>query len=148
MAISESQIINVDTSEILDKPITATVEIYGLPDGCNNSASETGIVAPVCILPLVVDEFGKLSKKDEKARLSALVVEMREKHSDIAYIILYHPIKKGKKSYENRVAQIKNFLIKDNKISVERVVIISGGDEPEERTRIYLIPAGVEPPTP
>ena len=59
----QTSVINVDTRDILDKPITATVEIQGLPQGCNNSASETGIIAPPHPLPTMFDEFGKLSKK-------------------------------------------------------------------------------------
>ncbi len=139
-------VITVNTEGLNETAITATVEIKGLPNGCVTKESESGIVDYICRLPIIHDEFGKLSKNDEKYRLSTVVSELKEKKEFIAYIILYHPA--NKKSYENRVARIKDFLIRENKISSERVVIINGGEEPEERTRIYLFPAGVEPPTP
>lgn len=142
-------VIVVSTDGLDEATITANVKIKNLPQGCSDSISETGIVAPICILPITLDEFGKLPISDEKARLDAVAVEITARKEEfIAYIILYYPSKKGKKSYENRAARIRKHLIEKRGISSEKVIIISGGDEPEERTRIYLIPAGAIPPTP
>lgn len=139
-------VIVVETSGLGDTALTATVKIKGLPNECKDSDSETGIVALICSCPIIFDEFGRLHKNDEKARLYMLAAELRERKEFTAYLILYHPA--NKKSYESRVMRIKDFLIKENKIPSERVVIINGGEEPEERTRIYLIPADAEPPIP
>lgn len=140
-------IISVSTEELFDTAVTATVEIKGLSENCNKSFYKSGTVGSYGD-PMVIDEFGKLSGNDEKARLYMLVLELRKKPEFNAYIIVYYPQKLGKKSYENRVARIRNFLIRDNKIPSDRVKIIPGGDELEERTIIYFLPDDAESPTP
>ena len=137
----------VSTEGLVDATITAIVKVEGLANGCKNLVSEAaGVVIVGCGLPLIFDDFGKLSKNDEKARLDALAGDLMVKKEFIAYIILYHPA--NKKSYESKVARIKNHLIRVRGVPSEQIVFISGGIEPEERARIYLIPKGLEPPTP
>lgn len=136
----------VSTEGLVDTTITATVEVKGLTSGCVSSDSETGIVAYICILPEMFDEFGKLPGNDEKVRLDALASNLTARKEFIAYIILYHPA--NKKSYERKVARIRNYLIRARGVPSEQIVFISGGFEPEERVRIFVIPKGLELPTP
>lgn len=117
-------VISVDTTGLDGTTITATVKIKGLPSICSNLVSETAIVAPICILPIALDEFRKLSKNDEKARLYMLVLELQQKGESNALIILYHMPKDNKNTLSKRVERIKDFLIKENKISEERLSLI------------------------
>ncbi len=143
-----TSLINVSTQGLADRTVTAAIEIKGLASVCPNSESETGIVSIGCGYIPPAEEYGKLSKNDEKARLDALAVEITAIKDVIAYFIIYYPSKKGKKSYENRVARIRNHLIKERGIAPEKVVVIDGGDAAEERTRIYLAPSDATPPIP
>lgn len=136
----------VNTEGVVDSSITATVEIKGLASGCNKSHTQTGILSRGGDL-IVFDEFEKLPKKDEKARLSALVSKLEDDIETNAFIILYHP-SQNKKLYESRVLRLKNFLTKDKRIPAERIFIVLGGHESEERTRIYIVPKGAQLPTP
>jgi hypothetical protein len=141
-----TSVISVDTSGLDSTTITATVKIKGLPSICSNLVSETAIVAPICILPIALDEFRKLSKNDEKARLYIIVLELQQKGESNALIILYHTPKDNRKTLSKRVERIKNFLVKDNKVPEDRVSIVFGGEEPEERTKIYIVPEGASMP--
>ena len=136
----------VSTEGLIDTIVTANVEIKGISDDCAKSSTRTGVVSGGGD-PIVFDDFEKLPKKDEKARLSALVSELKDDLETKAFIILYHP-SKNKRQYESRVSRLKNFLIRDNKIPAKRIFVVLGGDESEERTRIYIVPKGIELPIP
>lgn len=139
-----SQIV-VSIKGLYDNAIKATVEFLNLPAGCPDTASETGIVACRCI-SVQIDEFGKLPVKEERARLIAAINEAEKNKDDRIYIILKHPSNENKK-LNDRIERIKE-IFRENKISEDGFVIISGDNEPEERTKIYLVPPGAEMPTP
>lgn len=74
--------IEVRTTRAMDDSnVTATVKIAGIPTGCGDSASETGSVSGEHH-PELVDEFGKLTRDDIKARIDNFYIRL---NNDPAY---------------------------------------------------------------
>ena len=78
------------TQEMANSSVTATVELGGQDPACNcpKMASETGSIAPKP-LPVLVDEFGKLSNDDVKAKLDAFFIELQNNPNNQGYINNY-----------------------------------------------------------
>jgi hypothetical protein len=79
--------INIDSTGFGGQTLTATIEVGGLPKGCENKASCS---INVCRLvhPRKVDEYGDLSWEEEKARLDVLADYL--KRSTAAPKALHH----------------------------------------------------------
>ena len=95
------QIINADivdglgTSKIKIKPISTgikvdvSIEISGLPNQCKNTASEFVNISPPIIDVFPEDEYTKLSRNDERARLDVFltILSAEENFQGIIHIL-------------------------------------------------------------
>jgi hypothetical protein len=139
--------ISVDTTGLGGQNVTATVDIggTGLCENCPRNASETGSVARPPEARLI-DEFGKLTDDDVKARIDALYRELANDPSARGYIINYGT----DKEISNRERQIQkaiNFL----KYDPSRVTIVRGGANPNGAgvyTKVWVVPSGAANPQP
>lgn len=79
--IAEGQgapVIKVATTREMDNQnVTATVEVIGLPKNCLNIASQTGGVSTGIADLRPIDEYGRISSQDEKARLHIVADELK-----------------------------------------------------------------------
>jgi hypothetical protein len=125
--------------------ITATVNIGGLDPSCNcpSTASETGPVAPKPTANQV-DEFGKLSNDDVKARVDNFYIQLNNNPNSQGYIINYGTPAEIKA----RRAQIMK-AITFRKYDPSRVTFVDGPDTGTGvNTKFYLVPPGAENPVP
>ncbi len=137
----------ITTPEEAEKEITVTVELNGLPPNCVNTASQKAFVTRGNFDPVIADEYGKLSDKDEKARLENIASQLKQNKDFKAYFLVYLPEKNQPETAKKQVSKIKSFLINNQKISEERIVIfINQADS--FWTRIYLVPDGAIFPNP
>ena len=125
--------------------VTATVDIGGLPAGCNcpASASET---APVAARPEanLIDQFGPATDDDVKARVDNFYTQLNNNPSAQGYIINYGTPAEIKR----RRAQIMK-AINFRKFDASRVTFIDGPDNGTGvNTKFYVVPAGAENPAP
>jgi hypothetical protein len=125
--------------------ITATLTVGGLRAECNcpNTGSETAGVAPKPT-GREVDQFGKLSNDDVKARVQTFYATLANEPTSQGYIIIYGT----PKEIAARRKQITN-AITFLKLDPSRVTIVEGGDKgtgPE--THFWVVPPGANPPTP
>ena len=69
--------------------VTATVRVRGVPAKCSGTASETAGVAtgPVCNMPL--DDYGKISWNNERARLDGFILQMKNNPGVTGLISIY-----------------------------------------------------------
>ena len=81
--------ITVDTTGLVGQPITATVDVGGFPEPCAESASCSSQLAYLCIFPRKVDEYGDLSRGDERARLDNFAIELKNDPDAVGYIVSY-----------------------------------------------------------
>ena len=130
--------ITVSTEELLNKTITATVNIGGLPSSCVNKMQETGIVAASCVLPIMLDDFGKIKDDDVKARIDAVIFELKNRPHFNAVIISYGSVK----FIHSRQTLITNHSVLRG-LDITRLVFINGG-KGDFRTKIWLLPEGTD----
>jgi hypothetical protein len=137
--------ITVDTTGLAGQNVTATVNIGGTDPacGCTTTASETGSVQARPTANLI-DEYGKLSNDDVKARIDGFYTQLNNDPTAHGYIIVYGTPAQIKAAR----AQI-NKAIAFRKYDPSRVTIVEGppmGDE--VHVKLYLVPAGADTPTP
>ena len=136
--------ITVDTTGLTDTTVRATVTVGNLCATCtNNEASNTGVVAGIP-QPREIDQFGRLANDEVKARLDLFGGELQSDPNSTGYIITYGPARE----VTRRETLIRNYLTTNRGIDPGRLVFINGGTEREIRTRLILVPAGAEAPTP
>ena len=125
--------------------VTATVVItLDVDCNCPKEASASGPVAPE-ILPILVDEFGKMPDDDIRGRLDAFFTELSNNPNNQGYIINYgtdREIARRERLITNHIA-FRNF-------DRSRITLVNGGASPdgEPRTKLYRIPPGAENPAP
>lgn len=141
--------ITVSTTEAdAGQTVTATLEVaFGdRPANCGacpTTASETAGVASKPT-PNIVDEFGKATDDDVKARVDNFYIQLNNNPSAQGYIINYGTPAQVKK----RRAQIMK-AINFRKYDVSRVTFVDGPDNGTgESTKFYTVPAGADRPNP
>jgi len=135
--------ITVSTEGLTDTTLTATVDIGGLCASCpQTSDSETGVIAGRPTFR-ETDSFGPLANDEVRARLDAYFVELQNDPSAQGYIINYGPARQ----VTAREKLIRNHIA-FRKFDASRIVIVNGGEEPEVRTRLFVVPQGADAPTP
>lgn len=121
---------------------TATVKITGLPAGCNDTASETGSIAQK--LPNeILDEFGRLSKNDVKARIANLYMRLAHAPTYEGLLVVYlnkNEKRRFKMTYLNNLYDAIIWLRKDP----SRVSFVVREGEFEIRTDVWTIPPGFD----
>jgi hypothetical protein len=128
--------------------VTATVEVTGLPEGCNNTASETGSVICSCPSPTLSDEFSIPVSQIDKARLADFINELKKNPNAQGYIIEYFKPKTPQKIVNQKFRKIADYLVNELQFEKERITIITNFDKPEYLTKFWIVPPGAEPPTP
>jgi len=116
--------------------IKATVKVTGLPNNCQNDASETAGYY-LEFVPTAEDNYGRLSKSDEKARLQ-VAFEQLGKQPDIVALIKIQVPKTGKITYASRVQAI-NSALAFLRLDKNRIIFVNDGTG-ELSTTIYLVP--------
>jgi hypothetical protein len=125
--------------------VTATVEVKGFPSNCANTASETaGII--IHYRNVLFDEFGKPREAEVSTRIENLFLRLAEEPGSQAYFINYGT----EREIAGRETQLLR-VIRLSKLDLKRVTIINGGANYRSAgvfTRVWIVPPGVEPPTP
>ena len=125
--------------------ITATVDIGGTDPTCNctTNASATAPVAEAP-KPTQVDEFGKATDDDVKARIDNFYTQLNNNPNSQGYIINYGT----PAEIRRRRAQIVK-AINFRKYDLSRVTFVDGPDNGTGvNTKFYLVPPGAENPVP
>ena len=134
----------VSLKGLQDIPITATVEILNLPEGCPNSESETGVLT-IHFKSKLVGEIDNSSKVNY-GNIDSIISELKENPDWKLYVISY-PDKKGSEVKANKnLNRITEYLSK-NEIAAERIVVVKGS-EGQDKIRFWTVPPGSEAPTP
>jgi hypothetical protein len=125
--------------------ITATVDIGGMDPSCNctHTAQETAGVAQKAQANLI-DEFGKATDDDVKARVDNWYIQLNQNPSSQGYVINYGTPAEIKR----RKAQIQK-AINFRKYDASRLTFVDGPDNgtgPD--TKFYLVPPGADNPQP
>ncbi|NOT46290.1 MAG: hypothetical protein HOP17_00875 [Acidobacteria bacterium] len=127
------------TREMNMTNLTATVELSGLPNGCKNSSSNDAAIAPVCVLPITLDEWGFLPVRDEMARIDVAGMELRNRPESHLLFMIGIGAKETQRSAQIRANRIKRQLVSKMGFAAERIHFVYSSGE-RHYTRIYLAP--------
>ncbi|MEZ5427617.1 MAG: hypothetical protein R2747_15210 [Pyrinomonadaceae bacterium] len=127
----------------LSEFITATLKVKGLPKNCNNEASETVVISPICILPMKADEYGKASIFEEYAHFQNLFETYLQRSAGSKAYVRFEIAKDEKISdVKKRLTKIFKFLDKEK---FDRNLMIFDICRSEERRTVFqVIPDGAE----
>jgi hypothetical protein len=124
--------------------LTVTFQVFGLPETCPNSDSETASVS--CHSPAVrIDEFSLSASQTDNARLDNLVEELLKDPTAMAYIIEKFKRTTSATAIRRKIQKITDYLVKEKKVDKERFVI-SPYLTDQNLTQFWIVPAGTGPP--
>ncbi|MGI8639346.1 MAG: hypothetical protein ACR2MG_05265 [Pyrinomonadaceae bacterium] len=133
------------TAAMAGQNVTATVNISDadLCTSCEKSRSEVaGIGEDAVLTPL--DTFGDLKPDDIKARVDSFYIELGNNPSAQGYIINYGSARDIARR-EKQIRDAIRFLRRDP----SRVTFVRGGDRGNGiETVFFVVPSGIQPPTP
>ena len=140
--------ISVDTAGLAGVDVIVTVELSGVPLGCNGSVSKTTQVeVPIilCILQSRFDEYGDLKFEDEKARLDNFAIQLLNDPLMVGYIHM----SAGQETYENEAAErldrARSYLVNVRRVDALRIVTVDCGFTSDLTIQLYLGPPGSTP---
>jgi hypothetical protein len=137
--------IKVDTAGLAGQTLRATLSMGGYPLDCSATCS---ISFPVPFKGKKFDEFGELSRNDEKARLDNYAIEMQNDPSSTAYVIIYPPQSGRSGQVQTQKTRIVDYLVNSRGFNAARIVTIIGPPRGDMTVELWIVPQGAPPPTP
>ncbi len=141
--------ITIDRKGFAGQALTATVEVGGLPDGCegSNSCTITDFDQSGPIHRLI-DTYGKVNFEQEEAHLDNFVTALRDEPGTQGYVIVYAGRRASAGEAAKRGARARSYLVNKREIDPERLVVVDGGHREELTFELYVVPTGAQPPEP
>lgn len=139
--------LKADATGLAGQTVTATVEVSGLPEGCERTAACTTLVLSD-IIGCGFDEYGGIRFDDEKARLDNFAIELMNDPKGRGYFICYG----GRRGYAGeavrRCERAKGYVSGVRGVERARLVIVDGGFREELTVKLIIVPDGATPPAP
>ena len=118
--------------------ITATVEVQGLPAECGQAIASLSVITEPARPVQQIDEFGSLPLEKIKSRLDKLAYQLRSQPGARGYIL-----SSGKWSLSGRA---QKYLLTEHGLESGRVVYVQRKTKRPLMIRLYIVPAGANPP--
>jgi hypothetical protein len=120
--------------------VTASVEIFGLPAGCESRrTTATGIG----VVPYKVEEYGNIRIGDEKARLDNFAVSFLQKEPElVAYVVAYGGRRGRRNEAQSRADRAVNYLTFSRGLEPERVRAVDAGLREELTVELWVSTRG------
>jgi hypothetical protein len=138
--------IKVDTTGLGGQTVRASLSIGGYNLEC---AADSAVSIP---LPKLIgcrfDEFGDISRNDEKARLDNFAIQLQNDPTSTGYVIVY-PGKSGKRGeVQQRASRVVDYLVNSRQLDQRRIVTLVGPAKDELSVQLWVAPQGAPPPKP
>jgi hypothetical protein len=135
--------IRIDTAGAAGQNITATVDVRAAGLSCPAS----------CSLPVATprqecrkfDEFPKLPRNDEKARLDNFAIDLQNTPGSSAYIVVYPARASRTGETEQHTNRIVDYLVSYRGIDAGRIIRLIGPVGQDFRVELWTCPPGVRP---
>ena len=137
--------ITVDNNDLADGNITATVEIEGLPKGCNYVFSETRSCGLNVSQPLKIGEFLDFTTEYEKDKLVELQTKLQNDRYSQVYVVGRFKGKTSQKDIKLKFKNISKFLIQKFALDADRITMVKIFAE-QEYLEMWLVPPGAKNP--
>lgn len=129
-----------------DAILIVTVEIKGLPEGCESFSSETSCYLRPSEAEMIIDEFSIASTRIDKARIDYFLTELQNNPNDQGYIIEKFKKNTPKAAIKNKLKKLSDYLVKIRRFDPTRITIVHDLAD-ENRTQFWRVPPGAETPT-
>lgn len=123
----------------------ATVKNEGLPEHCDNIRSEVVNYDPAPE-PIKFAEFSL--PMTDKGKNHKLLETLQDDPSTQLFVIFYFKKNSSQKSIGQKIQEVENYLINENKIDKERITKVKAFTEKQEFVQFWLVTSGVMPPVP
>ena len=137
--------ISVDTAGLAGQPITATVEVAGYNLDCRASCQAS---MPALPNPTRTDDFGEITRNDEKARLDNFAIELQNNPGSQGYVIAYGGRRSRYGDGKKRSERARDYLVQTRGLDASRIVVVDGGTRDMASTELWIVPPGATPPRP
>jgi len=135
--------IKVDPAGTAGQTITASVDVrvagLSCPAHCTVSVS---VPRPEC---RKFDEFPKLPRNDEKARLDNFAIDLQNTPGSTAYVVVYPARESRTGETEQHTNRIVDYLVSYRGIDAGRIIKLIGPVGPALRVELWTCPPGVRP---
>ena len=138
--------ITVDTNGQAGRTLSATVELVGLPAGCQPT--------PSCAITLgkrpesgVFDRYTEIPRDDEKARLDNFAIQLQNEPGAQGYIVVYGGRRGRQGEAERRAARATEYLTSMRGIDPSRLRTLTPGFRESMETELWLRPTGAPEPS-
>ncbi|HLF84785.1 MAG TPA: hypothetical protein VI837_11470 [Blastocatellia bacterium] len=143
--------IDVSTSEVEGgSTVTATVELGGFDRDCGYGSSTSSCTSAVMKKAEArkLDEYGKLTPKEEEAKLDNFIIELNLDPTAQGYIISYNARTNRPGDAQKAADRASIYLIKKRGLELHRIVTVTGSSREQPTVELWIVPAGAQPPKP
>ena len=125
-----------------------------LSAGAAASFAKEAVASPHAARPVpaptsfrMIDEYGRLSWSDERARLDNFAIEVKDYPEAVGYVVCYGGRVGREGEAVRRCTRAKNYLVGSRGIDAARILTIDGGFREVSEVELWALPPGVRPPT-
>jgi len=139
--------ITVDTTGLAGQSVRATLIMPGYQDlNCTASCVvQIPNELPVC---RKFDEYPKITRNDEKARLDNYGIALQNDPTSTAYVIVYPGQRAKPGEVQQQATRVVDYLANSRGIDKGRIVVVIGPARNELSTELWVCPQGAKAPTP
>ena len=138
--------IKVDTTGLGGQSVKASLSVGGYNLEC---AAECAVAVP--LPPLTIskfDEFGDISRNDEKARLDNYGIALQNDPKATAYVVVYPGRYSKKGDVQHHANRIVDYLVNSRGLDKSRIVTLVGPAKDNLLVNLWIVPQGATPPNP
>ena len=140
----DSKTIEVVSTDFINRNLTVTVDIGGLPPYCPNRASETMSYDPAPEATKLAEIKGSLAKASPQ-RYDKILAALRQNPSARLYIIVSAGKTNSASIIKKKTAVMKGF---GTKLGEDTRVTFVDSDKGDDKVAFWLVPAGADSPVP
>ncbi|MGD9562826.1 MAG: hypothetical protein AB7F88_11355 [Pyrinomonadaceae bacterium] len=107
-----------------DSGIVTAIATAKSPSGCSMTAAVHTVVVERTGSPLIIDEYGKMARNDERGRLDVAITEMNTRPKLNLLVYLYFRPTDQPIARRLRMTQIRNHVVSFRKFDAKRVVFL------------------------
>lgn len=136
--------ITVDTTGLAGQSVRATLNMPGYSDlDCTASCLvQIPNELPKC---RKFDEYTKITRNDEKARLDNYGIELQNDPTSTAYVVVYPAVDGRAGEVQQRLTRVVDYLVNSRAIDKGRITVIVSSPRQELLVELWVCPPGAKP---
>lgn len=138
--------IKVDTKGLGGQTVRASLSMGGYTLEC---AADCAVDIPLPKpIGLKFDEFGDISRNDEKARLDNFAIALQQDPTASGYVIVYPGRTSKRADVQDHFGRVIEYLVHSRGIDQSRIKTIEGPKRDQLSVQLWITPQGATPPNP